>query len=119
MVLLQQFSQSFVEGGAKPIHSPVDNVLDGRVPSIVLGQGLNIVHHVQSTMAVLEASEIALVSISDSEDKIAGSSRCFHSGDGFLDLSIELKNIPQNERKWVSETTFFPESCVWVGNSNF
>ena len=70
-------------------------------------------------MTVLEPSEITLVAITYTENKIAGPSRCFHSVNRLLNILVKLKNISQYKSKWISNSGFLPERIIRVGNSDF
>ena len=104
---------------AKPIHSPVDSIFDGRVPGAITGQGIWVINNIQGAVAVLESSKVPFVSIANSKDQIACSSSCLHPVNGLFDLIVPLEHISKHKSEGISESTLFAKSLVWIWHSNF
>jgi hypothetical protein len=63
-----------MEVGTKPVHAPVNCILNCCVPSVIDGQWFGIVDNIAHAMADLESSKVTSISISDSQDQVAGPS---------------------------------------------
>lgn len=70
-------------------------------------------------MAHLKSPEVTLITVSNSEYQVACSFGRFHPFYGFLNVLVELQNVPQQESEGVSHSRLLPEGFVGVGDSDF
>lgn len=108
----QEFMQTLVERRAKPIHSIVNCVFNCWMP-ISLRKRVAVTNNVAHGMTVLEASELAL-SISNTQNKVAGSLCGLHAMDGLIEGLVPLENISEHEGKRIAESAFFSKGVVRV-----
>ena len=85
---------------------------------------MSIIHDIAHAMGVLEATEVVLISIADSQNQVACAAGCLHSMDGLFDGLVPLKNISEHKGKGVADSGFFAKGFIRVadsdlGNSHF
>ena len=84
VVFLQQLCEAFSKAWAKPVHSPIDSILDCWVPSVIDRKWFGIVDDVDDGMSVLESPKVACLTITDTKYKIAGPPSLFHASNSVI-----------------------------------
>ena len=120
MVARQLVREHPVVVGADPVHAPVDDVGDGRVPRVVDGQQAVGLDDGRDVRRVLEAGEVVGVAVAHAEDQVA---RALGVGDalrGLVERGVELEDVADQEAKGVAarQVGLGPEGRVGVRDAD-
>lgn len=118
VVFSQEVIEPLIVSRAQPIHRIVDDVLNNRMPGVILRQKMSIVDDVEHTMTVLERPKFVTLAISNTQNQVACSLGRFQSADGFIQRLVPLKDVSEHEGKWVSKPAFLSEGLVAEVNSD-
>eukprot|EP00326_Haptolina_ericina_P012148 CAMPEP_0181229284 /NCGR_PEP_ID=MMETSP1096-20121128/33810_1 /TAXON_ID=156174 ORGANISM="Chrysochromulina ericina, Strain CCMP281" /NCGR_SAMPLE_ID=MMETSP1096 /ASSEMBLY_ACC=CAM_ASM_000453 /LENGTH=221 /DNA_ID=CAMNT_0023322887 /DNA_START=248 /DNA_END=910 /DNA_ORIENTATION=+ len=118
--LLKLVAQHRVVIRAVPIHPPVDNVVDRRVPGGVGGQQVGRLDHVGHERRVLEAAKVVSNAVAHAQDEVARPVGLRDALGGLCEGVVELEDVAEEEAERVplGEVCLRPKRFVREGDTD-
>mmetsp|Transcript_37795 Transcript_37795/g.95006 ORF Transcript_37795/g.95006 Transcript_37795/m.95006 type:complete len:448 (+) Transcript_37795:168-1511(+) len=102
VVLLQLTREHIVERWTNPIHAVVHNIVDPRMPGLVVRHLVLVILDVEYMGRILECTHLTFLAVANCQDQITSTFGIDHAVGSIVNSLIELENIAQKENERIA-----------------